>query len=263
MSNAPIIVGGCPRSGTTLLRTMLDSHPNIYSGPELAITMQAAKAVIDSWKAIGERASGSYGLEDGDFARAYGKAIEHILEEIRIKSGKPRVADKMPQSIQHYSTLCWMLPESKFVHIIRDGRDVACSLLDRNDMFHDDTGEVMSFCKYASSAAQYWNWIVSRGMMLREPHPCSNRYYELRYEDLVTYPRETMKHLLNFLEEPWDDKVLEHFKFEHNMENDKGLEVQPVTPKSVGRWKKDLDDLQKTEVHREAGRLLKFLGYME
>ena len=261
-TKAPIIIGGCPRSGTTLLRTMLDSHPNIYSGPELAITMQTAQAAIDSWNRIGDRAAYSYGLEDGDFAEGFGKALEHVLERIREKSGKPRVADKMPQSIQHFPTLCWMLPESKFVHVIRDGRDVAASLLRRDDMFDDNTGELMDFCKNPISGVRYWSWIVQRGMKLRSPHPCSDRYYELYYEDLVNFPKETMVNLLEFLDEPWDESVLEHSTYEHNMENDKGLEVQPVTNSRIGRWKDQLNDLQKKEVHMEIGKMLRVLNYI-
>lgn len=263
-----IIIGGCPGSGTTLLRSILDSHPNLHAGPELAMTMVAADAAINSWSRIGERASTLYDLEDGDFALAYGKAIKYIHSKIRDRVGKDkRIVDKMPQSIQHFSTLCWMLPESYFIHIIRDGRDVACSLLDRDDMFHDDTGEIMEFCKDAKKGVEYWAWIVQQGMRIAHPkHPAHNRYYQIRYEDLVRNPKEELSKLLDFIDEPWSDEVLKHHKKNHNLETyiskeGNRLEDKPITDQSVGRWKEDLTPKQKFEVHKIAGQMLDVLNY--
>lgn len=261
MIKPPIIIGGCPRSGTTLLRTMIDSHPNIYSGPELSVTMAAAEAAIQAWKKIGERAQNAYGLEDGDFAVAYGKSVKHILEKIRQKSGKSRVADKMPQSIQHFNTLCWMLPESPMIHIIRDGRDVCCSLLERYDLFHDETGKLMNFCQEVKYGAQYWKWIVQRGLLLRN-HPCSDRYYELYYENLIENPEKEMRRLLEFIEEPWDDAVLNHTRCDHDMEIDKDQVSKPVNNNSVGRWERELSSSQVEEIMEESKDLLQYLGYV-
>lgn len=260
MNKPPIIIGGCPRSGTTLLRTMLDSHPNIYSGPELAITMQACDSLISAWHKIGDRAQTSYGLEEEDFSIAYGKAIEHILERVRQKSGKARVADKMPQSIQHFTNLCWMLPESPLIHIIRDGRDVACSIVNYEVEFKDDKGEPMWFTKTYADASKYWGWITSRGMLMRD-HPCGNRYYELFYEDLVRNPKKELSKFLDFIGEPWDDRVLKHFELEHNLEATHDEVLSLPNTKSVGRWKRDMSEQESSAVHREIEPLLQKLGY--
>lgn len=260
MPKPPIIIGGCPRSGTTLLRTMLDSHPNIYSGVELGITMQAAEATINTWERIGERASASYGLEDGDIARAYGKSIEHILETIRQKKGKPRIADKMPQSVQHFSTLCWMLPDSPLIHLIRDGRDAAVSIVNHEVEFNDKNGNPMQFAKDYVDAARYWNWITRRGMLLRD-HPKSGNYYEIFYEDLVKNPEIEMRKLLKFLNEPWDKRVLEHYKEKHDLENTHDEVMSKPYIKSIGRWRKYINERQEQAINNVAGELLTFFGY--
>jgi len=259
MSNTPIIIGGCPRSGTTLLRAMLDSHPNIYSGVEIAITMQAAEATIDTWEAIGKRLQ-LYEIEDGDVARAYGKAIEHILERARQKSGKPRIADKMPQSIQHFNTLSWMLPESKFVHLIRDGRDVACSIVNHTVEFKDKNGNPMWFTKDEVEAVKYWKWITNRGLLMRN-HPNGDRYYEIFYEDLVKYPETEMRKLLDFLNEPWDNRVLKHFEDKHELEETTKQSGGEPNTNSIGRWKMQLTEEQQKRIQELIGSMLNYLNY--
>mgnify|MGYP003869160255 CR=1 FL=1 len=263
MDKPPIIIGGCPRSGTTLLRTMLGSHPNICAGPELAMTMQASEAAINTWNRIGERAKTAYGLEDGDFARAYGKSVEHILEIIRQKKGKPRIADKMPQSVQHFPTLCWMLPDSPLIHIIRDGRDVACSIYNYEVEMKDDNGNIMEFAKDPVVGCNYWKWITGRGMILRD-HPCSDRYYEIFYENLVRDPEKEMRKLLKFINEPWSDQVLDYFKTEQNVPEYTHKNVlNPPSTKSIGKWKKQLSKKQKKRIREKCDDALTHLGYSE
>jgi len=256
----PIIIGGCPRSGTTLLRTMLDSHPNIYSGVELAITMQVAQATIDTWKAIGSRAESSYGIDDGDIARAYGKSIEHILEKIRERSGKPRVADKMPQSVQHFNTLSWMLPDSLFIHVIRDGRDTACSIINHTVEFKDKQGNPMWFTKDAVEATKYWNWITNRGLLMRN-HPNCDRYYEIFYENLIKDTETEMRKLLDFLGEPWNDRVLEHFEDTHELEETTRQSGNKPNTYSIGRWKREITEEEKDRIDTKIGETLNILGY--
>jgi len=228
----------------------------------LAITMQAAEGVIQAWEAIGERARNSYGLKDGDFTDGYGKVIKHILELVRKRSGKPRIADKMPQSVQHFPTLCWMLPESPLIHIIRDGRDVAVSIVNHEVEFKDRNGDPMQFAKDPIDAAKYWNWITKRGMLLRG-HPCGNRYYEIFYEDLVKNPEAEMRKLLDFLDEPWDNNVLRHFELEHNMEHTHDSVMQVPHTKSIGKWRKHINKRQERAINNVASDLLEFFGYKE
>lgn len=261
-TQAPIIVGGCPRSGTSLLRSCLNSHPNIFAGPECAMGLKVVEATIETDKHIGQRAYNAFNLSEDDFLYAYGLAYDYVLSRMLEESGtgKPRIADKMPQNNRHFGMMSYMLPEAKFVHIIRDPRDVASSLLDRSDMFGYDTGEPVEFCKYADKAAEYWAHEVGLGLRMRQ-HPNAIRYYEVQYEDLAHEPRKTLHYLLEWLDEPWDEAVMEP--------NDGGAEWtngdtdQPPHKESVGRYVDRLTKTQIQSVENVAGSLMERLGYLD
>lgn len=262
LTNSPIIIGGCPRSGTSLLRSCLNSHSNIFAGPECAMGLKAAEAVIEADKHIGERAYKAFNLSEDDFLHAYGLSYDYILHRMleQSETNKPRIADKMPQNNRHFGMMSYMLPHAKFVHIIRDPRDVASSLLDRSDMFGYDTGEPVEFCKYADKAAEYWAHEVGLGLRMRQ-HPNAIRYYELQYEDLAMEPRKTLKFLLEWLDEPWDENVLH--PDDGGLEWTNGDTNQTPHSKSVGRYVDRLTNKQVTSVENVARPLMERLGYIE
>lgn len=258
MAERPIIIGGCPRSGTTLLRSCLNSHSNIYAGPECAYGIKAVEAVIETDKHIGQRAQQAFGLGEEEILRSYGVGWEYWLDCILANGGKSRIADKMPQYQRHFPTMSYMLPDALFVHIIRDPRDVTSSLFDSRDMFGYETGDPVEFCQHANKAAQYWAHETGLGMRMRN-HENAHRYLELRYEDLAQRPEPTLRTLLDFVGEPWDGGVM--------TPNDGGVEWtngdtnKPPHADSVGRWRKRLTAEDARTVEFEARGLMDILGY--
>lgn len=258
----PIIISGAARSGTTLLRTMLDSHKNIYAGAELALLMVVPEAVINTWNKTSDRIENYSNLTIDNILIAYGKVLLSIYEDILKDSEKDRIADKMPGAVQYFSQLSFMLPKAKFVHIIRDGRDVACSLLEQDDFLDVNNGQKVSYAQDSDIGARYWRDLVNKGRELKNlNHPNKNRYYELFYENLINDPKKEMKKLLDFLEEPWDDNVLEHFKFDHEIEpGSKDKVMKSINNSSIGKWKKNLK--KRKSFYKIAGKTLEELGYM-
>ena len=256
----PIIIGGCPRSGTTLLRSALNAHPNIFAGPECAYGLKAVEAVIATDKHISERASKAFGLSEDDTLRSYGVGWEYWLRRILDTNApdKGRIADKMPQYQRHFGMMSYMLPDALFIHVIRDPRDVTASLFDRTDMFGYETGESVEFCQYADKAAQYWAHETGLGVKMRQ-HENAARYTEVHYEDLARNPRETLARLLEFVEENWSEDVLHP--------NDGGIEwtngdtSKPPHAKSVGRWRERLSERDALIVELQAQGLMDRLGY--
>jgi hypothetical protein len=254
----PIIIGGCPRSGTTLLRTILDAHHRIGCGPETTLLLSAVEAADRAWSYTGERLYTSFHIREEDFASYYGHYLEAVLEAMRRDMGKSRIAEKSPQNVQYFSSIAWLLPDVPLVHIIRDGRAVVCSLLERNWL--DDTGQPAAFTQAADAAADYWRFMVERGRRMRG-HEHAHRYVEVFYEDLIRAPEKTLGDLLTFLGEPWDDRLLAHHTVSHRLEADtkSGL---PRYESSIDRWQRDLTEAQQAVVYQRVGDLLGELGYV-
>src|SRR5688572_368462 len=140
--DAPVIVLGVRRSGTTLLRVMLDRNPALavpdesYFVPQLARrhrgTVEPA-SFVDDLRRLPTLAE--WGLApDAVAARlragmTTGEAIAAVFEAYAAERGKPRWGDKTPLYMQHLPLLERLFPDASFVHLIRDGRDAALSFL--------------------------------------------------------------------------------------------------------------------------------------
>jgi hypothetical protein len=191
---APFIVG-VPRSGTTLLRLMLDAHSELAIPPETHFLPKLFKACEDEgdararvlelltthrrWpdfelpaEAVAERLEGDGPLDPGDAARAFYGAYA-------AKQGKSRWGEKTPQYVKVMGRIAAKLPEARFIHLIRDGRAVALSLM-----------EVSWGPSTISEAAELWVELIAsaRRKAGRLPH-----YIELRYEDLIADPEPVVR----------------------------------------------------------------------
>ena len=260
MVDRPIIIGGCPRSGTTLLRSCLNAHPSIYAGPECAYGLKAIEAVLSTDKHIGQRAARAFGLGDDEILRSYGLGWEYWLSCVleRNGDGKTRIADKMPQYQRHFGMMSYMLPDALFIHIIRDPRDVAASLFDRSDLFGYDNGDDVEFCKDASKAAEYWSHETSLGIRMRT-HENSLRYMEVYYEDLALSPEATLASILKFVGEPWSESVLE--PDDGGIEWTNGKTNEKPHSHSVGNWRRRISQQDAKTIEDQTAQMMKRLGY--
>ncbi len=257
----PIFIGGAGRSGTTLLRVILDSHPNIACGPELKIIPLIVQLYYECRTKYTEFLS-NYLITADDTNRIFAQCITSLLEKYMLNSGKKRIAEKTPNNVYIFSHLYQMFPESPLIHIIRDGRDVIASLLSIN--WEDPNGNTIDYTRDIKKAAQYWVKAVTYGRKCCKEHGKNlSTYYEIRYEDLVAEPEKTLKKLFSVINEPWNPVVLRYYEQKQNLACE--LNAPQVTKKlytsSMGRWKNDLTGEQKDEVKSIAGNLLIELGY--
>ena len=198
-------VGGVPRSGTTLLRVMLDAHPDIRCGEETRVIPRIISMRNKWMKSEKEhRRLKEAGLSDStldDATRAF-------ISDIIAANGPmaPHLCNKDPLVLNYMPDIVRLYPKSRFILMIRDGRAVAYSIVNRNVTI---TG-VDS--KSYVSAALFWNKVIQR-MTTDCRHLGRHRCLQVHYEELVAKPRLWMEQILTFLNIPWHENVLKHHQF--------------------------------------------------
>jgi hypothetical protein len=261
MDAPPIFVGGAGRSGTTLIRVILDSHPRIACGPELKITYPLV-VLHDQFQTSLSAQRDAYGHTEDDLHRMFADMLVRLLDRYRRMQGKPRVAEKTPNNVLVFPSLARMFPRSPFVQTVRDGRDVVASLLTMD--WRDEAGRPVAFCRDPVEGARYWVSAIRAGRLLLVPGSgAEDRYFEVRYESIVQDPEGALRPLFEFLGEPWDPAVLRFHETRRALADESSAEqvVVPLYESSVGRWRRDLSPEQQAAIKPVLGETLVELGY--
>jgi hypothetical protein len=281
---APFIVG-VPRSGTTLLRLMCDAHPELSIPPEMGF-MPAATALRGRddalRRAFFEAVTGMPSWGDAKLPRA---TFEQALREVEPftvaggvrafyrayagRFGKARWGDKTPAYCLHMDKIERVLPEARFVHIIRDGRDVALSL----------RGLWFSPGDRIEELAEHWrSWLLTaRRLGKRRRH-----YMEVRYEELIADAPAVLRKVCDFAELTYDRRMERYYEFsparldevksmyrgdgslvitkEERLYNQRFTTRQPERSR-VFRWRAEMDAGTQARFAAVAGDLLEELGY--
>jgi glycosyltransferase involved in cell wall biosynthesis len=261
-----IFICGAQRSGNTLMRAMLDSHPRICSGQELKVLPHIAhlyQQITGPYDFVLE----NYGNSLSDVQGLFRQLIDGLTEKFRRAEGKQRWAEKTPQNVQYMVTLGEIFPEAQFIHMLRDGRDVACSLVTMN-WSRPETGLRLEFTRTMSNAATHWRDTVITARRQSEHPSLAGRVLEVRYEALVTETDAIMHRVLGFLGEEWNDAVLSHHTRDRSHDREQrnpGMEgiLRPVDESAVGRWQRDMTEHDKAAFKAQAGQLLTELGYAD
>ena len=214
---APLLILGVRRSGTTLLRVMLDRNPELavpdesYFIPQLA-DRHAGKidpdAFVDDLRRLPTLLE--WGVDSEDVRRRLrpgmpvGDAIGAVYESYAAAHGKSRWGDKTPMYMRHLTLLERLFPEARYVHLIRDGRDAALSFLQMPD------GVVTKTWAHPTTAADFacqWRTEVEAAQALGSRVGAS-RYLEVRYEDLVESPELHLQEITEFAGLSYDPGML-------------------------------------------------------
>ena len=221
LDHAPILVLGCHRSGTSLLRRCLDSHSRIACPPE-TLFLESLAGLLEYPNADDGLAAIHLTTEAAasDLRRLVDKWMRGHAE----REGKPRWADKSPGVLAHLDGLGQLVgDEAQYVAIVRDGMDVATSLGGARPRWWQLEPYVEDDDDLYLAAARYW---ADRNGKLRDfVERTGGRAHVLRYEVLVRHPEETLRGLFRFLGERWEPEVLDFNRQEHRS----GLEDHHVT----------------------------------
>jgi hypothetical protein len=275
--NPYVFLVGCPRSGTTLLGRIGDAHselavvhesrwiPRCFEYREgLTPGGDVEASLVDRLRDA--RALRPFGVGDEelrDLVDAYQGAsfasfVTAVFDRYGRQQGKPLVGDKSPGYVRYLPTLHELWPQAKFVHIIRDGRDVCLSVLDWRkgatvfSTFDDDP---------VTTIGVWWEWYVELG---REGGERIGRdlYHELRYENLVAEPERETAHLCEFLHIPFDPSMVRFHEGRMRLKPGRSAKSAwlPIT-RDLRNWRAQMaaDDVRRFEA--AAGHVLEELGY--
>lgn len=212
-SEPPIFLVGAYRSGTTLLRLLVDSHPRIACPPETTM-MNYLDPLASEPKSL-ERLDG-LGFDRDHVLLATRRYVSYFYESYAASCGKPRWADKSPENVWHLEFLGDLYPDARFVLIVRHALDQVHShvatqhdLKSRLGSYGLSEGDDIRLC-----AARYWQAAVRAQLAFRSRHP--DACFVLRYEDLCADPETKTRQVLEFLGEQWDPGVLKYYKRDHD-----------------------------------------------
>lgn len=176
---------------------------------------------------------------------------------------KARWAEKTPGNVNHIDFILQRFPRARFIHMLRDGRDTVCSLR-THPRFRVVDGKLVPLNTRhpIEPCVQQWVGHVRAGLRHRD----DPRYMELRYEDVVERPRETLERLFSFVGEAFDERVLEFHAVtggSRDVTNFPGNPeaTRPLYQKAVSRWQSDLSAEDIATFKRIGGGLLIELGY--
>lgn len=270
---APVFVLGCPRSGTTLLYDTLISSGQFANYRVETNVFNKVTPPFGNLKSTGNRTrlmdawlQSDYfersGLEAEDIrakvqaeCRNPGDFLRIVMDRIARKQGVERWAEKTPGHLLYIPRIKETIPDALFIHIIRDGRDVAASMSRmRCGDFSWNTQHRLLVC------ALYWQWIVQKGSEYgRRLGP---DYLEVRYEELVQHPRETLATLGDFIHGDLNyDRIRQNAIGAVGKPNTSySDEVRGGTFSPVGRWK-GFADVEAARVEAVLEPFLRELGY--
>ena len=270
---APIFIVGCPRSGTTLLRNLLRSHPRLsfphethfipqlyraYGDPADETEAQRLMTVLLRLRWI-RRWQCAFDESALIGCRSYAAMIDELFQAWMRKEGKRRWGDKTPQNVLHIPTLAAIFPHARFIHVYRDGRDVASSVIGF------PYGPENWF-----TAACYWQAMVRAGRQAGSALP-KGSYSEVRYEAMLSDLEPTLRQVCDFLDEPFDPAVLAQnvLPIEERVHRisafrsfTRGFNGEAAIVRDNGnKWKTKVTLEQRILFESVAGELLRELGY--
>lgn len=239
---SPFFLVGAERSGTTLLRLMLDKHPELAwcSEFEYAVDMMTDS---EKWPALEEyrpwlETNRVFQINDFevDPSLGYPELVNSFLEQKRDRDGKQLVGATVHR---HFDRLLRIWPGAKFIHLIRDPRDVARSCIRMGW-----AGNVWTGIRLWIEAERLWE-SLKRGL-------AENDIFEIQYESLITDPQGTLEGLCRFLGIEYDPVMLTYHE---------DSPYPPPDPRQLQKWRKKMQKREVQLVEARAGQLIAAKGY--
>lgn len=262
-NNGPVFIVGMNGSGTTMLAESLGNHPDLYVFPwesrilpyymsrissfgdltELSARRKLADSLGRSWAFWFANNRQEVILNDNELNQSgFSGVVDDIFKYFAASQGKLRWGEKSPMYLQHIDILAAHFPNAQFIHIYRDGRDVAQS-------FH------RRYKKEPRWTIYRWKKILKMGRIQGQKLDAT-RYMEVRYETLTMDPKSQLRRICDFLGLQYHQSLCKA-SFRH-IASDKKIET--IVPNS-DKWLSYFSNKQLHELESIAGDFLAELGY--
>jgi hypothetical protein len=276
LSCQPLFIISPGRSGTTLLRSMLVAGGEIAIPPESFVigpTILKYVSFNSTWNDIVRLVVAQFESHqkfyrwETDLRLAYraginipysDRSLARLIDEIfrcYLRQQLPDAlywGDKSPMNTFYLTWISKTFPKARYIHMLRDGRDVVASAVEQG--------------QEVQSAVQRWNHGTRECLKLSKEIG-SDRFLEIRYEELVSEPVDTLIRVCSFLGLRYKSRMLDYWKLpttvEHRYEHHHQNLKKPISTKSVGRWSERLNAQQREYVEGHTNALLALLGYLQ
>lgn len=276
----PFFIIGNPRSGTTLLRAILSYHPEVFVPPENGALGRmirtfgtcrrhpwrvVVRAVLEEfskgyefshWKVDVEEVKRAAEALPGEERTLAG--LIHLIYRTYGSihaPGKTRWGDKTAVNVPYLGKIGLVFPDSRYIHMVRDGRDSIASNVKAG---FSGGGYIR--------AAYYWKDNVRKCRNFGEKISSQNRFFQFRYEDLVSSPEKTVSALCKFLDLEPTETMLHYKGISENapdvltIAHHKNV-IRPIFRDSIGKWKHQIPKSELRSVLTVIKKELAFFGY--
>ena len=269
----PVIVLGCPRSGTTMLQVALHAHRRIALPPETWLLVEAyrkralfgdlserqGRELFADWliskRKVRDLRLGRAHLRELvlDAPPTVGSVLGVVLRGYAAKFDKPRWGDKRPSYYRNVAIMLRLFPDAQFVHLVRDGRDCVSSLK-----------RMPWFKGTAEDGIAQWCLSVDQGALWQRRLGPAN-WHELQYEHLVADPETELRRLCTFLGESFDPAMIQRDEVPRvavpKRKTWHTRTRRPMDSVSVAGYREGLTSSELALMERVAGERLERFGY--
>lgn len=264
----PVFIGGCGRSGTTMLGSLLGSHSDCIVTPESQFKIKSIRMLAEGRgdSTLGEilemihahprfklwdvRLDPAEGLEQ---ASDLASLLIWLTQKYAESRGKPHASswiDHTGANSKYAPSLLKLFPEARFIHLVRDGRGVAASVMPL------DWGP-----NSVHRAAHWWTEQIAYG--LASEGYLGRRAMRVTFEELVTAPEVSLRRLCDFLELTFEPEMIraDGFDVPSFTRGQHWLVGEPPDPSRAECWKNELTQREIEVFESLTGDLLVSLGY--
>lgn len=263
--NKLLFIEGCPRSGTTLVKRLLNSHDDIYCGPEFG-NLEAILNIYNTMKKGIENERLKEYLQLEDLKLYYYDFIYKLLSKPTKNTKITYLAEKTPSNIKVFTHLHEIFPEAQLLHVIRNPFDVVTSILNVGKRSSNLPEHYYDVRKAAIFWRQTVNWITR--FETSKTLEFQQQYKILKYEDLLHEPRMVVEDLLNWLDVKVDFNIINLSEKEGqpnsfgNIFYTSDEYYKNFDTNNINKYKNSLSEQEKKIVLEETkNELIKF-GYM-
>jgi hypothetical protein len=229
----PVFLVGFPRSGTTLLDTILRSHPMV----EVIEEKFMVKEMIESLSIL---TKGKYEnlekISSNDIIKIRKDYFNSLDSYVKYNDSAKIYIDKLPLNIIYIGEIIRVFPNSRFILSMRHPCDCVLSCFIQNFKLNDAMANFLNL----NDAAHLYDSVMN--LWIQYKSIFSINYYEVKYENLVSNFKPTIQSVLKFLNLPWNDQVLEYSKTAKKRENiatpSYNQVIKPIYSHASGRWQR-------------------------